>query len=148
MAIRQILKNKVQYLLSIVGIAIGLLCFSMTSYYIRRFNSQFTVWSNNDRMANLYVKSEKSKYNEPYIPGKELQALMSNPVAGMEKIAYSYSYDKANITISNAGQEEIPFQCSFQNITEDFPVIFGIQTLEGEMPVWTPGEQIIPLKLV
>ena len=140
MAIRQILKNKVQYLLSIVGIAIGLLCFSMTSYYIRRFNSQFTVWSNNDRMANLYVKSEKNKYNEPYIPGKELQALMSNPVAGMEKIAYSYSYDKANITISNAGQEEIPFQCSFQNITEDFPVIFGIQTLEGEMPVWTPGE--------
>lgn len=91
-------------------------------------------------MANLYVKSEKNKYNEPYIPGKELQALMSNPVAGMEKIAYSYSYDKANITISNAGQEEIPFQCSFQNITEDFPVIFGIQTLEGEMPVWTPGE--------
>ena len=140
MAIRQILKNKVQYLLSIVGIAIGLLCFSMTSYYIRRFNSQFTAWSNNDRMANLYVKSEKNKYNEPYIPGKELQALMSNPVAGMEKIAYSYSYDKANITISNAGQEEIPFQCSFQNITEDFPVIFGIQTLEGEMPVWTPGE--------
>ena len=114
MAIRQILKNKVQYLLSIVGIAIGLLCFSMTSYYIRRFNSQFTVWSNNDRMANLYVKSEKNKYNEPYIPGKELQALMSNSVAGMEKIAYSYSYGKANITISNAGQEEIPFQCSFQ----------------------------------
>ena len=140
MAIRQILKNKVQYLLSIVGIAIGLLCFSMTSYYIRRFNSQFTVWSNNDRMANLYVKSEKNKYNEPYIPGKELQALMSNSVAGMEKIAYSYSYGKANITISNAGQEEIPFQCSFQNITEDFPVIFGMQTLEGKMPVWTPGE--------
>ena len=53
------IKNKVQYLLSIVGIAIGLLCFSMTSYYIRRFNSQFTAWSNNDRMANLYVKSEK-----------------------------------------------------------------------------------------
>ncbi len=31
MAIRQILKNKIQYLLSIIGIAVGLLCFSMTS---------------------------------------------------------------------------------------------------------------------
>ena len=36
-------------------------------------------------------------------------------------------------------KRQIPFQCSFQNITEDFPVIFGIQTLEGEMPVWKIG---------
>ena len=140
MAIRQILKNKVQYLLSIVGIAIGLLCFSMTSYYIRRGNNQFIAWSNSDRMANVYVKSEKNKYDEPYIPGKELQALMSNPVAGMEKIAYSYSFDRANITICKSGKEDMPFQCSFQNITKDFPVIFGLQTLEGQTPVWKPGE--------
>lgn len=39
MAIRQILKNKIQYLLSIIGIAVGLLCFSMTSYYIRTITS-------------------------------------------------------------------------------------------------------------
>lgn len=140
MAIRQILKNKVQYLLSIVGIAIGLLCFSMTSYYIRRGNNQFIAWSNSDRMANVYVKSEKNKYDEPYIPGKELQALMSNPVAGMEKIAYSYSFDRANITICKSGKEDMPFQCSFQNITKDFPVIFGLQTLEGQTPVWKLGE--------
>ena len=45
MAIRQILKNKIQYLLSIIGIAVGLLCFSITSYYIRRFNNQFIAWA-------------------------------------------------------------------------------------------------------
>ena len=55
MAIRQILKNKIQYLLSIIGIAVGLLCFSITSYYIRRFNNQFIAWANSDRMANIYV---------------------------------------------------------------------------------------------
>ena len=55
MAIRQILKNKIQYLLSIIGIAVGLLCFSMTSYYIRRFNNQFIAWANSDRMANIYA---------------------------------------------------------------------------------------------
>lgn len=55
MAIRQILKNKIQYLLSIIGIAVGLLCFSITSYYIRRFNNQFIAWANSDRMANIYM---------------------------------------------------------------------------------------------
>lgn len=139
-AIRQILKNKVQYLLSIIGIAIGLLCFSMTSYYIRRSNNQFIGWSNSDRIANMYVKSAKNNYDDPYIPGKELQLLMSNPVAGMEKIAYSYGYGRANITICKAAQQEEPFQCSFQNITKDFPFIFGMQTLEGLTSVLKPGK--------
>lgn len=139
-AIRQILKNKVQYLLSIIGIAIGLLCFSMTSYYIRRFNNQFTAWTYGDRIANLYVKSTKNNYDRPYIPGKKLQELISNPVAGVEKIAYSYGYGRANVTIGKAGQKEVPFQCSFLNITADFPAIFDMQTLEGQIPELKQGE--------
>lgn len=139
-AVRQILKNKVQYLLCILGINIGLLCFSMTSYYIRRFNSQFTAWTHSERMANIYVKSTKNHYGQSYIPGKELQALMNNPVAGIEKIAYSYGYGRANITICKTNRQEIPFQCSFLNITADFPSIFDMQTPEGQTPVLKPGE--------
>lgn len=139
-AIRQILKNKVQYLLSIIGIAIGLLCFSMTSYYIRRYNNQFTAWENSDRIANIYIKSTKNSYEQPYIPGKELQALISNPVTGIEKIAYSYGFTKANITLCKAGQKEVPFQCSFLNITADFPAIFSMRTPEGQTPILKPGE--------
>lgn len=139
-AIRQILKNKVQYLLSIIGVAIGLLCFSMTSYYIRRFNSQFTAWSNSDRIANLYVKSAKNGYEQTRIPGKELQLLITNPVVGIEKIAYSYGYTKANITVNKAGQKEVPFQCSFLNITADFPSIYGMQVLSGQGSELKEGE--------
>ena len=128
MAVRQILKNKTQYLLSIIGIAIGLLCFSMTSYYIRRFNNQFTAWANSDRMANVYVKSAQNNYENPYIPGEVVQELMGNPIAGIGRVAYSYGYGRANITLSKDGQEEVSYQCSFQNITKDFPVIFGVQT--------------------
>lgn len=142
-AIRQILKNKVQYLLSIIGIAIGLLCFSMTSYYVRRFNNQFTAWDNSDRIAKIYVKSTKNSYEQAYIPGNELQKLMSNPIAGIEKIAYSYGYDRANITICKEVQKEIPFQCGFLNITADFPAIYGMKTREGQMPVLKQGEVLI-----
>lgn len=139
-AIRQIGKNKVQYLLSIIGIAIGLLCFSMTSYYIRRFNNQFSAWPNSGRMANVYVKSTKNGYEHPYVPGKVVQELMGNPITGINKATYSYGYERANITICKENQEEIPFQCSFQNITEDFPAIFGVQTTKGQTPALKPGE--------
>ena len=90
MAIRQILKNKIQYLLSIIGIAVGLLCFSITSYYIRRFNNQFIAWANSDRMANIYAKSAQYGYEDPYIPGEVVQELMGNPITGIGQIAYSY----------------------------------------------------------
>ena len=92
MAIRQILKNKIQYLLSIIGIAVGLLCFSITSYYIRRFNNQFIAWANSDRMANIYVKSAQYGYEDPYIPGEVVQELMGNPITGIGQIAYSYIF--------------------------------------------------------
>lgn len=94
MAIRQILKNKIQYLLSIIGIAVGLLCFSITSYYIRRFNNQFIAWANSDRMANIYVKSAQYGYEDPYIPGEVVQELMGNPITGIGQIAYSYGTAK------------------------------------------------------
>lgn len=112
MAIRQILKNKIQYLLSIIGIAVGLLCFSITSYYIRRFNNQFIAWANSDRMANIYAKSAQYGYEDPYIPGEVVQELMGNPITGIGQIAYSYGYGQANISISKENQKEIPYQCS------------------------------------
>ena len=143
MAIRQILKNKIQYLLSIIGIAVGLLCFSMTSYYIRRFNNQFIAWANSDRMANIYAKSAQYGYEDPYFPGEVVQELMGNPITGIGQIAYSYGYGQANISISKENQKEIPYQCSIQNVTKDFPNIFGIQTLEGQTPTLKPGEVFI-----
>lgn len=73
-AFRQIAKNKVQYLLSIIGIAIGLLCFSVTSYYMRRYNNQFTAWENKDRMARISTTSDHD-YTYSSIPGKALQGL-------------------------------------------------------------------------
>lgn len=143
MAIRQILKNKIQYLLSIIGIAVGLLCFSITSYYIRRFNNQFIAWANSDRMANIYAKSAQYGYEDPYIPGEVVQELMGNPITGIGQIAYSYGYGQANISISKENQKEIPYQCSIQNVTKDFPTIFSIQTLEGQTPTLKPGEVFI-----
>ena len=110
MAIRQILKNKIQYLLSIIGIAVGLLCFSMTSYYIRRFNNQFIAWANSDRMANIYAKSAQYGYEDPYIPGEVVQELMGNPITGIGQIAYSYGYGQANIIQREPERNPVPMQ--------------------------------------
>ena len=90
-------------------------------------------------MANIYVKSAQYGYEDPYIPGEVVQELMGNPITGIGQIAYSYGYGQANISISKENQKEIPYQCSIQNVTKDFPTIFSIQTLEGQTPTLKPG---------
>lgn len=143
-ALRLIWKNKIQYLLSIIGIAIGLLCFSITSYYIRRYNNQFTAWPNSDRIANVYVKSTANNHPIALLPGKDLQTLISNPPAGIEKISYTgNSYTAANITFIKENKQESYFQCSFQEITPDFLDIFSIRSIEGTKPALKPGDALI-----
>ena len=143
-ALRQIGKNKTQYLLSVIGIAIGLLCFSITSYYMRRYNNQFTAWPNSDRIAKMYVKSASNNYLEGSLPGKELQALIDNPPAGIEKVSYSGDYySEANFTFSGSDKKERFFQCSFREIAPDFIDIFSIHSIEGGRPSIKPGEVLI-----
>lgn len=144
MAFRQILKNKTQYSLSIIGIAIGLLCFSITSYYIRRYNNQFTAWPNSARIAKVYTQSTHSNQLDMTLPGKVLQALMSNPPAGIEKITFSGDYySAANITFSGTDKDERCFECSFREIAPDFIDIFSIVTTDGRKPSIRPGEVLI-----
>lgn len=142
-ALRQIEKNKVQYILSVIGIAVGLLCFSLTSYYIRKNNSQYTVWPHADRMAKVFVKSTAHNRAEQYVPGKELQALFDTPVAGIEKITYIEGYGQANITVCKEDGKEEPFQCSFYEVTPDFIPIYSLQTIEGKVPTLQAGEVLI-----
>ena len=143
-AFRQILKNKTQYLLSVIGIAIGILCFSITSYYIRRYNNQFNVWPNSDRIAKVYVKSIGNNRPIALLPGKELLTLISNPPAGIEKISYTGdSYTQANITFIKEDKKESFFQCSFQNTTPDFIDIFSLRAIDGGKPSLNPGEVLI-----
>lgn len=144
MAFRQILKNRTQYLLSIIGIAIGLLCFSITSYYMRRYNNQFTAWPNSHRIAKVYTQSANSNDLNTVVPGKQLQALINNPPAGIEKISFSGDYySEASITFSGTDKNERNFECSFREIAPDFLDIFSVFTTDGRKPSINPGEVLI-----
>lgn len=136
MAFRQIARNKTQYFLSVAGVAIGMLCFSLITYYVRKNNNQYNAWPNADRIAHFYVKPVNGGREQPYIPGKELQRLMDKPVAGIEQVAYYESYTEANITICRDEKTETPFICSFCSMTPGFIPIFSLKTTDGDTPAF------------
>lgn len=136
MALRQIVRNKTQYILSVAGVAIGMLCFSLITYYVRKNNREYNAWPDADRIARFYVKPVKGGREQPYIPGKELQRLMEKPVAGIEQIAYYEGYTEANITICRDKATETPFICSFCSMTPGFIPIFSLTTTDGKTPAF------------
>lgn len=136
MALRQIARNKTQYVLSVAGVAIGMLCFSLITYYVRKNNNQYNAWPNADRIAHFYVKPVNGGREQAYIPGKELQRLMDKPVAGIEQVAYYESYTEANITICRDEKTETPFICSFCSMTPGFIPIFSLKTTDGNTPAF------------
>lgn len=140
---RQIAHNKTQYILSVVSIAIGMLCFSMTTYYIRKHNNQYTCWPHSDRIAHFYVTGINGGRELPYIPGQELQQLLVKPVAGIDQITYYEGYTQANITVCPEKGTELPFQCSFCNINPAFITLFSLETPEGKTPSLRSGEVLV-----
>ena len=128
---RQLMKNKVQYTLSILGIAIGLLCFSVFNYYLRETFDQYKAWPNYKNMAHFYIDSGKDQVrwalDEP-----TLQQLIERPVAGIEKIAYlkrtslplSFFKDGREVTVSQ----------SVYAINTDFIETFSLQTIDKKTP--------------
>ena len=139
---RQILKNKTQYVLSLIGIAIGLLCFGITCYYVRTSFLDYTAWENTGRMGSFQIVNKESGYSEPIISGTALQGLFDNPVEGIEKIALCDQWHDANVTFVKE-KAEVPFLCTIAKVNEDFPAVYSLRTMAGEIPAMRPGEALI-----
>lgn len=139
---RQILKNKTQYILSLTGIAIGLLCFGITCYYVRNNSLNFTAWENTDRMGSFQTVNKENGESEPIISGMALQGLLDNPVEGIEKIALCDQWIEANITFVKE-EGEVPFLCTIAKVNEDFQIVYSLRTISGEIPALRSGEALI-----
>ncbi|MDH6311697.1 putative ABC transport system permease protein [Parabacteroides sp. PFB2-10] len=139
-AIRQIGKNKVQYFLSIIGIALGLLCFSMTNYYTHNYFSRYTAWPNADRMATVSIDKI---HTTGFIQGKDLQALLNNPVAGIDKISVITSIDGANLTYILDDKNEIAYKENLYRVNDNFVDVYSIELKNGKLPVKNTNQVMI-----
>jgi len=142
-AFRQLKNDKTHYFFSIVSIALGLLCFSLTSYYVKEAMNAFTAWPNADRMANIFVKSPTDSNGKEYIPGKELYALMNNPVAGIEYVTWLEKNYEVNITFETSNEVDKHFLCNILKVTPNFVFTYSVETVDGKTPSLKTGEVFI-----
>lgn len=144
MAFRHIRQYKGQHLLSIFGVAVGLLCFSMTLYYLREYLLTYSAWPEYQRMAYIgTIKSDDNRLNRNFDGEKFLQ-LQNNPVAGIEAIAFfSRNWGKQNFTFEKENEDETALKCEICEINYDFFQVFIPEFILGSAKTLKEKEAFI-----
>lgn len=130
-ALRNLLKNKGQTLISAFGLAMGILAFTICSYLVRStfaMNSEFPRY---DQMALLTIGFSDGggsagcspeladRINNAKIPGIEAIAL-----TGGNKENLIYNFETPN-------EKELPFTMNRMNCNQEFLDFYSIQLIEG-----------------
>lgn len=90
-AFRNLLKYKAQNIISIIGLSVGILCFSICLYCSRYINSTDKCFTHWERIAdiNLYTPAEEPYSGTPATLFESLRQLQFQEVEAFTFVAYS-----------------------------------------------------------
>lgn len=131
-ALRNLLKNKGQTLISIIGLAVGLFCFSLCTYLVRYWMSEDDGFTNKNRIAEIVLTSEKGrlKSGTPSYLGSELQ---SRQFGAIERITVT-TYDRQmNLSFEITEDKTLPYKMLVVETDTNFLSVFGTQLLTGDI---------------
>jgi len=125
-------------MLSVLGIAIGILCFSMVDYGLEEKDNTKN-WENYDYMAHFYTV-EKGKEDMRY-SGNIVYQLNENPVNGIDKIAL-YRTISSNVSFENKGRES-DSKSTICEINNDYLEVYSIKDPDGNTVEIQPGNILV-----
>lgn len=140
---RHLWKNKAQHILSILGITTGLICFSISSYYVRQMGEKYSAYPQYKQMARVCINDGKSSYKEHQLTGEEVQKIINNPVAGIDKLAWFNNYNSKIVSFIKGNGQEIMFNCTVAYVNTDFLDVFSCRSVSGDKLTPQPGEVIL-----
>ena len=137
-AFRNLLKYKAQNIISIIGLSVGILCFSICLYcsrYINSTNKCFTHW---ERIAdiNLYTPAEEPYFGTPATLFESLRQLQFQEVEAFTFVAYPHP---RSYNVETIDKEELPYEDLYaMEVDTTYHSVFTPEVLQGS---WTVASQ-------
>ena len=130
-AVRQLLKYRTQNLISIIGLGVCLLCFSVCLYVGRFILSTDSCFKHRDRIASIELLDETgTPFGNACIP--LAHRLAAQLPAGVEAVTYINMSNKRDYTLTMPGGEELPYQgLSALEVDTAFQRVFGAEVIAG-----------------
>ena len=144
-AIRHLLKHKTQNLISIVGLAVCLLCFSICMYCSRFFLSIDQCFENHDHIADIVLKSSNGEFFSG-TPATVFEQLQDIPLNEVDILTHIANADPRPYNIEMKDGKEYPFtEMSTIEIDSCFRQVFTPKIIAGswDVAVHTPNAIIM-----
>lgn len=149
-AIRNLLKYKTQNIISIIGLSVGILCFSICLYCSRFINSTNQCFTHHKRIAdiNLYNASAERLFSGvPATLIEELRRMQFNEVEQFAFIVYPRS---RSYNVETIDGKELPYQDLYtMEVDSSYYGVFTPKVLQGswEVASQTPNTVILTRSL-
>lgn len=133
LAYRNLIKYKTQNLISILGISVGILIFSLCTYFIREYIFGIDrEFPNYHKMIELTKENKNNDYKSKKIPLYILKQIESKNINGLDAIAYYRESYEANALFENNTINQ-SYKVTSISINHGFTNVFSIQTLSGNI---------------
>ncbi len=133
-AIRNFSKEKGQTLICILGLAMGILSFTVCTYVIRLMVSVNSKFPNYEQIGKLESFSEQKDYriNFPLSYINQLQSLQIDEIEAIAASHYGYG-DGTMIDFESNNGKSNPYFIEIIYVNQDFMKVFSVKLLEGDL---------------
>lgn len=148
-AVRQFLKHKMQNLISVIGLSVGILCFSICLYCNRFIGEADNCFANKERMAeiNLYT-AQGDLYSG--IPATLIEELRKLELEEVQKFTFTVYPRERSYNVEVKEGKELPYDHLITMETDSlFKEVFTPQVIQGswETAVNTPNAVVLTRSL-
>lgn len=143
-ALRNLLKNKGQTIISVVGLAVGLFCFALCTYLVRYWMNEDNDFKNKKRIAEIVLVrgSERLVSGTPASLGLDIQ---NKHFPSIERITRATYNSPENFSFELSESKSLPYQLNVMETDTNFIAVFERQLLAGDLSVINRQPNIILL---
>lgn len=137
-AIRNLLKYKIQNIISIAGLSVGILCFSICLYCSRYINSTDKCFAHRERIAgiNMYSSEGRLFSGTPVTLIERLRQLQFEEVEAFTFVVYPFP---RSYNVETADGKELPYEDLYaMEVDTAYQHVFTPEVLQGS---WTVASQ-------
>lgn len=131
-ALRNLLKNKGQTLISVTGLAVGLFCFALCTYLIRYWINEDNEFKNKKRIAEIVLVQNDGHLvsGTPASLGVDIQNKQFPMIECITRAAYN---NPENLSFEISESKTLPYQLYVMETDTNFITVFDRHLVRGDI---------------